>query len=125
MQPILNRIAHLSRLRSGRFSFPVMAFGLCAFMFPAQQAALGQAQMGSAETCFDGGPDKLPAVPHASVPALRAEMPDQIVQILQPLHSAAGAPARKPANPAAKSPILKASWTPRKKLPDGMLTAAR
>jgi hypothetical protein len=125
MQPILNRIVRSIRLRFGRFSFPVMALGLCALIFPAQQAALGQAQMGSAETCFDGGPDKLPAVPHASVPALRAEMPAQIAQILQPLHSAASVPAPRPAHSTTQNALPKDRLIPRKKPPEGTLTAAR
>jgi hypothetical protein len=53
----------------GRFQFrwigvPVLVLGFCAF----SQAALGQAQLGTAESSFDQGPDKLPAPAVASIP---------------------------------------------------------
>ena len=123
MQPILDRVVPSSRVRYGRFSLPVLALGLCALIFPAQQAALGQAQMGSAETCFDEGPDKLPVVPHASVPSLRAAMPAQIAQILQPLRSRPA--AARPSHPVSQNSGAKDSKAPRKKPPEGTLTAAR
>jgi hypothetical protein len=128
MQSILDKSVRPSRFRARRFSFPALALGLCALTCLAQQAALGQAQLGSAETSFDEGPDKLPAVPSASIPPLRAAVPVEIAQLVLPAHRRAASQATSQARPAhmltqdsrAKNgPLFK------KHPPEGTLTAAR
>jgi hypothetical protein len=126
MQPTLDKSVRPSRVRFRRFSFPARAFGLCALICLLQQAALGQAQMGAAETCFAEGPDRLPATPNTPVPSLRTEMPAQIVQLLKSAHAQ---PARE--QMARTSHVLsrdsRARSNPafKKKAPEGTLTAAR
>ena len=125
MLPILNTNVRPSLVRFCRLSFPALVLGLCALTC-LQQDALGQAQMGAAETCFDSGPDKLPALPGTSVPAVRAGVPARIAQLLQPVESQ---PARnhaaRPAHTLSKGSHPGSGGVFRKKAPEGTLTAAR
>jgi hypothetical protein len=130
MQRILDRAVRSSRVRSCRLSFPVLALGICAFTCLAQQAALGQAQVGSAETCFDEGPDKLPAIPSTPIPSLPAEMPARTAQTLLPARTRpANATAVKPSHTLSQDSRTRNSLTTgsilKKKPPEGTLTAAR
>ena len=118
MQPNLDISVRPSRVRSRRFSFPALTLGLCALIFLPQHAALGQAQMGAAETCFDEGPDHLPAIPNTPVPSLKAAMPVRVAQLLQPAHT-------MPARALSHNTRLRSNWTSKKKAPEGTLTAAR
>jgi hypothetical protein len=125
-QPNLNKAVPSSRVQIFRLSFPVLALGLCALTCLVQRAALGQAQVGSAETCFDEGPDKLPAIPNTPIPSLRTEMPAQIAQSIQPVRiRPASAQAEKPVPVLAQDFRARNSLTIRKKAPEGTLTAAR
>lgn len=126
MQRILDKAVRPSRVKSCRLSFPALALGLCALTCLAQQAALGQAQMGSAETSFDEGPDKLPAIPNTPIPPLRAEMPAQIAEALLPArhHSVTQATARS-AHALTQDSRVKNLSLPKKRQPEGTLTAAR
>ncbi len=123
MQLILDKAVLFRRVR---FSLSALALGLCAITCFLEQAAFGQAQMGAAETVFDQGPDKLPAIPKVPIPALRAEIPVRIAQLVQLTHTApmknqTARPAHALSQDAhpRNSPILK------KKAPEGTLTAAR
>jgi hypothetical protein len=124
MQSILDKSVRPGRFRARRFSFPALALGLCALTCLAQQAALGQAQVGSAETSFDEGPDKLPATPSAAIPPLRAEVPQEAAQPVPPTHRHSASQARQAHTPTqdshAKNGVLL-----KKRAPEGTLTAAR
>jgi hypothetical protein len=125
MQRILDKAVRPSRVQSCRLSFPALALGLCALTCLAQQAALGQAQMGSAETSFDEGPDKLPAIPNTPIPPLRAEMPAQIAEALLPArHSVTQVTARS-VHALKQDSRVKNLSLPKKRQPEGTLTAAR
>ncbi len=129
MQPNLDKDKAICSgwFRFCRLHYPALVFGLCAFTCLAQRAALGQPQVGSAETCFDEGPDKLPPGPTTPIPSLRAEMPLRIAQILQAQRTRpASSPAAKPAaRLLPQNAHTRSGWTPRKKPPEGTLTAAR
>lgn len=115
-----------SRVRSCRFSFPALAFGLCAMTCLVPQASLGQAQLGSAETSFDEGPDKLPAVPNTPTPIVRAEVPAQIAQaILPPRHRNSSPAATRPAHAQVQDFHPKTVAFSKTRQPEGTLTAAR
>lgn len=131
MPPILDKAVRSSRVHARRWSLPALALGLCAITCLAQQAALGQAQLGSAETSFDEGPDKLPAVPSTPIPTLRAELPAQIALAVLPQR-------HRNSNPATARPVhALVAHTPvqdsharivplsKKRQPEGTLTAAR
>jgi hypothetical protein len=129
-QPNLNKAVPSSRVRICRLSFPVLVLGLCALTCLVQRAALGQAQVGSAETSFDEGPDKLPAIPNTPIPSLRTEIPAQIAQSIQPPHQPVrvrlvSAHVEKPSPVLAQDFRARNNLTLRKKLPEGTLTAAR
>jgi hypothetical protein len=122
MHPNLDKYASLRRFQLRRIGFPALVLGFCALT----QAALGQAQLGTAESCFDQGPDKLPAISVASIPPPPAALPTRLAQI--------GAPARvhamkvsmeKPARPLRDATLNRSHWTPAAKSPEGTLTAAR
>jgi hypothetical protein len=126
MQRILDRAVRSSRVWPCRLSFPALALGICALICLVQQAALGQAQVGSAETCFDEGPDKLPAIPSTPIPSIPAEMPARIAQTPLPAHThSAKAPAAKPSHTLSQDSSTRNSLTLKKKPPEGTLTAAR
>ena len=126
MQPILDKAVRPSRVRLCRLSFPALALGLCALICLLQRAALGQAQVGAAETCFDEGPDKLPAMPITPIPSLRAEMPVRIAQLLQPVRVPhAGNQMAGPAHAVSQDSKARSGRSLKKKAPEGMLTAAR
>jgi hypothetical protein len=72
MQPIFNKhVAGLSRSQFRRMGVPALVLGLCAFI----QAAPSYAQLGGAESCFDQGPEKLPARITAALPPPPAALP--------------------------------------------------
>ena len=76
MQPrILDRNTSLSRFPHCRIGFPALVLGFCALACLTQQAAPAQAQIGTAESCFDAGPAKLPAHTTASIPPPPAALP--------------------------------------------------
>jgi len=126
MQLSLDKAIPSSRLRVRRSSIPALAIGLCALIGLVQQTAFGQAQVGSAETCFDDGPDWLPASPAAPVPPLRAEAPARIAAPLRlnPPRPSVTEVRRAHPQSAQDTPTGRV-WTPHKKQPDGTLTAAR
>jgi hypothetical protein len=130
MQLILDRAVRTTRVRFCRLSFPALVLGLCALTC-LQQAALGQAQMGAAEAGFEDGPDKLPAIPKTSIPSMRAEMPAQIAQLLQPVHALpvhsppVKIQAARPAHALSQNSRARSGVTMKKKAPEGTLTAAR
>jgi hypothetical protein len=126
MQRILDKAVRFSRVRSCRLSFPALALGICALICFAQQAALGQAQVGSAESSFDEGPDKLPAISNTPIPPLRVAMPAQIAQAVLPArHRGSGPAMARPARAPAQDSHAKNLLSLRKRQPEGTLTAAR
>lgn len=123
MQLILDKIR---RVRFYRLSFPVLVLGFCALICLLQQTALGQAQMGAAETCFDEGPDKLPAISGTAIPSLRAEMPVTIARLLRPAHTQPPkSQAARPAHALSQDSHPRSGVVLKKKAPEGTLTAAR
>jgi len=123
MHLILDKI---HRVRFSRLSFPALALGFCALICLLQQTALGQAQMGAAETCFDEGPDRLPAIPKTAIPSLRAEMPVTIAQLLQPAHPQPAKSQRaRPGHALSQDSHPRSGPVLKKKAPEGTLTAAR
>jgi len=107
-------------------SFPALALGLCAITCLAQQAAFGQAQLGSAETSFDEGPDKLPTIPSTPIPILRAEMPAQIAQAVLPSRHRSSRPATaRPVHSLVQDSHAKGAAPTKTRQPEGTLTAAR
>jgi hypothetical protein len=125
MQLNLDKAVRPSRVRFRRLSFPALALGLCALTC-LQHDAFGQAQLGAAETCFDDGPDKLPAILKASIPSLRAEMPAQIAQFLQPAHAQfVKSAAVRAAHAVVPASHPRSGIAMKKKALEGTLTAAR
>jgi hypothetical protein len=115
----------------GRSGFLPVAFCICLLALLIQQAALGQAQIGSAEACFDQGPEKPPALTGIPIPSSFAALPAQVAQGRVPPNLA---PARvRPANGSSERPVqvqqetvrTRSRWTPETKSPDGTLTARR
>lgn len=126
MPPILDKAVRSSRVRSCRLSFPALALGLCAITCLAPHAAFGQAQLGAAETSFDEGPDRLPANPITPIPTLRAEMPAQIAQAVLPQrHRSSNLTMARTAHAPAQESHAKSVIPPKKRQPEGTLTAAR
>ena len=124
MQSILDKSVRPSRSRSRRFNFPALALGLCALTCLAQQAALGQAQIGSAETSFDEGPDKLPAIPSAAIPPLHAGIPVDTAMLVLPARRHTASQTR-PAHTLTQNSRTKSGLLLKKRQPEGTLTAAR
>jgi hypothetical protein len=56
---------------------PALAFGCCALLYFSAPSVLGKARLGAAESCFDQGPDKLPAAPSTAIPSLRTSLATQ------------------------------------------------
>jgi hypothetical protein len=81
MQTSLDTLVSLCRFQLGRIGFPSLVLGICAFACLTQQAAPGQAQLGAAESCLDGGPDKLPERSVASIPSLPAPLPLHLAHV--------------------------------------------
>ena len=74
MRPTLNRCVCFSRYHFRWIGVPALVLGFCALT----QVAPGQAQLGAAESCFDQGPDKLPARVTASLPPPPAALPTSV-----------------------------------------------
>lgn len=126
MQLNLYTLVRPGRVRCGQFRFPVLVLGLCTLTFLLQHAALGQAQMRAAESCFDEGPDNLPAIPNTPIPSLRPEIPARIAALLQPAHTQpAQWRAAGPAHMLSQNTRPRSNGTSTKKAPEGTLTAAR
>jgi len=122
MYPNLDRYVSRSRLQLSRIVFPALVLGLCAFT----QAALGQAQLGTAESCFDQGPDKLPAISVASIPSPPAALPLRPSRMSAPARiHATRVSAGKLARPLHESTPSLNHWTPAAKSREGTLAAAR
>jgi hypothetical protein len=118
----LDNSASLRRFQLRRIGFPALVLGFCAFT----QTALGQAQLGTAESCFDQGPDKLPAISVASIPSPPAALPVRLAQSGAPARiRAARVSAGKPARPLHENTLNRSHWSPAVKSPEGTLTAAR
>lgn len=71
MQRTLDRCVRFSRFHFRWIAVPALVLGFCAYT----QAAPGQAQLGAAESCFDQGPEQLPARVAASLPPPPAALP--------------------------------------------------
>jgi hypothetical protein len=140
MDVSLDRFASVNRRLLGRLSCSALVLGFCALAC-LPHPALGQAQLGAAESCFDQGPDKLPPASMAAIPSLptftRVPMPDfapdpaVTAHILASQRSGRTAAAarilsttriekpKKPARPAAVTGL------PEAKAPESTLTASR
>jgi len=96
MSPSLLRLALSRRTRCRRLHLPVAVLGCCALLYLSAPSALGQARLSAAESCFDQGPDILPATPSAAIPALRAPLPVLVPRTprLRPASFAVAKPAR-------------------------------
>jgi hypothetical protein len=122
MSPILLRFA-LSRRTRRRIHLPALAFGCCALLYLSAPSVLGQARLGAAESCFDQGPDKIPATPSAAIPALRTPLPEQalLTPRLRPASLTTGRPTR-----LQQDDLRLAGRVPQKPAPAiNTLTAAR
>ncbi|MGA7340375.1 MAG: hypothetical protein WBX18_07255 [Terracidiphilus sp.] len=109
-----------------RTGIPALVLGFCAFAGLTQQAALGQAQLGTAESCFDQGPEKLPSGPITAIPTPPAPLPVRFTRIavpkgIQPVRIS----PQRPAQVQRENPLARNRFAPLLKSPDGTLTAAR
>ena len=96
MHLTLDRNLVLGRIQLRWIGFPVLVLGYCAFL----PAASGQAQLGTGESSFGQGPDKVPARIVASLPAPPAALP---ATAAKPGRPAGVQPAKAPAKTAARS----------------------
>jgi len=121
MGPNIDRLTSFSRFQLRRIGLPVLVLSLCTFT----RAASGQAQLGTGESCFDDGPERLPARTGPSLPAPPAPQLSAAAQLVaQPRLQIAKAQTRK-ARPASAYPVNKRHLAPQKKPYEGTLTAAR
>jgi hypothetical protein len=95
MQLILDRNCLLRRFQFRWIGPAVLA--LAFWTLP--QAAPGQAQIGTAESCFDQGPDRLPARAAVPIPPAPAALPSRIGHAgkparIQPQKTPTSAPVR-------------------------------
>ena len=88
---------------------PVLTFGLLVVICLGHQAARAQSPIGAAESCFDAGPDRVPAFAVTPVPPVRPGLSAKT----QP-YSAAAAPAAK---------LVPAGLTPLRPMPIQLLNA--
>jgi hypothetical protein len=58
--------------------FPVMAFGLVLVLFLGLPSAHAQSPIGTAESCFEAGPDHVPTFIATPVPPVRPGFPSQM-----------------------------------------------
>jgi hypothetical protein len=118
-----------------QFSFaglPAMAFGLVLFMFLGLPAAHAQSPIGSAESCFEAGPDHVPILTATPVPSVRPGLPAQIRSRLPDAASASVA-RLVPAGftPLKVQPVhmlnsgYKEQWTPALRKTPELLASAR
>ncbi|HEY1647958.1 MAG TPA: hypothetical protein VGF96_08255 [Terracidiphilus sp.] len=90
------------------------------------RSASGQAQLGTSESSFDEGPDKLPSHIVASIPAPPAPVLADLAQHAAPTRMRpAKAPAERPGRPLQPGTLNRNRIAPAKKNPEGLLTAAR
>src|SRR5271167_1750617 len=105
------RTVEIRRL-GAQFSFtglPVLAFGLVLVLFLGLPSAHAQSPIGTAESCFEAGPDHVPAFIATPVPPVRPGSPAQIrIQV----------PA---ATSATAVRLVPAGFTPLRALPVHML----
>ena len=126
MPYIFERPRSRSRIQPGWLSLPVLAFGFCVCACLTQPAALGQAQLGAAESCFDQGPDKPPVLPTTSIPALSASLPARREQIVTPPRlQLASTSMTKPPWAVHVDTRARRRWEPELKVPDETLTEQR
>jgi len=90
---------------------PVMAFGLVLVMFLGLPSAHAQSPIGTAESCFEAGPDHVPAFTATPVPPVR---PVTRSQVRFQVPSVASATAAR---------MVPAEFTPLKAQPVHMLNA--
>jgi hypothetical protein len=110
------------RREGAQFSFagfPAMAFGLFLLMFLGLSTAHAQSPVGTAESCFEAGPDHVPTFTEAPVPPVRPGLPAQIRTVM-PVAISAAIPAGASA-PALR--LIPAKYTPLKEMPIHMLNA--
>jgi hypothetical protein len=91
--------------------FPVMAFGLVLVLFLGLPSAHAQSPIGTAESCFEAGPDHVPAFTVTPVPPVRPVSPSQM-RIQVPTAASATAVS-----------LVPAGFTPLKALPVHMMNA--
>ena len=130
MQSNLIKNASFSRFQYRRIGLPALVLGFCAFACLTQQAALGQAQLGAAETCFDEGPDRLPANPATPVPAPPRALPISAAWFAiparsQPVKLLTRVSMDAPVRLQRQAVLYRSHWTPPARKPEGILTAAR
>jgi len=105
-----------------QFSFagsPAMAFGLVLIVFLGLPTAHAQSPIGTAESCFEAGPDHVPTFTVAPVPPVRPGLSTQV-----PYSMPAAIPTSIPASASAPTArIVPAGFTPLRVLPVHMLNA--
>lgn len=120
---------HTSKVRRTRAQFHLagfsaMAFGLLFLLFLGLPSAHAQSPIGTAESCFEAGPDHVPAFTATPVPPVRQGHPAQVhthavasvtaTKLLQPDSS-------QPADSATGVKLLPAGFTPLQAQPVHML----
>lgn len=108
------RTVAVERRLGAQFSFagfPAMAFGLVFVLFLGLPSAHAQSPIGTAESCFEAGPDHVPAFIATPVPPVRPGTTP---------HFRSQVPAAVPAT-AAK--LMPAGYTPLQAQPVHMLNA--
>jgi hypothetical protein len=91
--------------------YPVMAFGLVFVLFLGLPTAHAQSPIGTAESCFEAGPDHVPVFTVTPVPPVRPGLPKQ-------LHTPVPAAAS-----TTVAVLVPAGFTPLRSLPIHMLNA--
>jgi hypothetical protein len=91
--------------------FPVMAFGLVLVVFLGLPSAHAQSPIGTAESCFEAGPDHVPTFITTPVPPVRPGFPSQMRSQV---------PSEAPVTVAR---LVPAGFTPLRALPVHMLNA--
>ncbi len=89
---------------------PVMVFGLFVLICLGHQAARAQSPLGTAESCFDAGPDRVPFFAVTPVPPVRFGLRAQI----QPHSESAASQTAK---------LIPAGFTPLRAMPIRLLNA--
>jgi hypothetical protein len=91
--------------------FTVLAFGFALFMILGLPAAHAQSPIGTAESCFEAGPDHVPTFTVTPVPPVRPGFQPQL-----PVHTSAAA-----STTAAK--LVPTDFTPLRSMPIHVLNA--
>jgi len=99
------------RAQLSRAGLPALAFGLVLLLFLGLPAAHAQSPIGTAESCFEAGPDHVPIFTVTPVPPVRPGLPSQIRSQI---------PA---AATTAQVKLIPAGFTPLKEMPVHMLNA--